>query len=694
MLTKAVNGQAGGRALTKAERALSDFTIDLPAIWPVLGLSVVVGAIAAGVALALLDMIGVITHLAYDGTFGWRLVQPSLSRFGWLTLFIPVIGGLIIGAMAFWGSERIRGHGIPEAMETILVGGSKIEPRLAVLKPISSAVSIGTGGPFGAEGPIILTGGAFGSVIAQFFRLSASQRRTLLVAGACAGMAAVFGTPVAATLFGIELLVFEWKPRSMVPIGISVGVADILRNILAAHGLILAAPLFPVPPHGAFSAVSVVAAAAVGIACGLLAWLLTGAVYGAEDLFRKLPVHWAWWPAIGGLVIGAGGLIEPRALGVGYAVIAAELAGKIALSGLITLLIVKLVIWSIGLGSGTSGGILAPLLLMGAALGGIMAAVLPGGSSATWALLGMAGALAGVTRSPFTSIVFAFELTHDTGSLLPLLVTCTIAHFISTVVLKRSILTEKVARRGFHVMREYQVEAMEALFVREAMQVDVVTVPPEQSVAELAAELPAGRARQQRIWPVVADDDVLVGVITPSGLLAAAATRGAAAAAGGAGREVRAADIAEHHALVAHPDEILRAAADRMADNWVGALPVVTRDQGRLLGILTEFDLLKARQRQLEEERHRERLLTFRRPREPRPSEAGDDRVIETAMTAVVSGAPVPVTLAPPPPNGHADAQRPDPVGAESGPASSIMDPGAERWSADRCPDSGRRARE
>ena len=361
---------SSGRPLTEAERALGDFTISLRSVWPVLLLSVAVGAVAAGVALVLLDLIGLITHVAYDGTFGWKLTQPTLRHLGLLTIFIPVAGGLIIGAMAYWGSERIRGHGIPEAMETILVGGSKIEPRLAVLKPISSAVSIGTGGPFGAEGPIILTGGAFGSVIGQFFRLSASQRRTLLVAGACAGMAAVFGTPVAAALFGIELLAFEWKPRSMAPVGVAVGSAAILRDILARYHLILAAPLFPVPPHGAFSSIAVIAAAAVGVACGLLAWVLTGAVYGAEDLFRRLPVHWAWWPAIGGLIIGAGGLIEPRALGVGYAVIAAELNGKIAVGGLAALLVVKLVIWSSGLGSGTSGGILAPLLLMGAALGG------------------------------------------------------------------------------------------------------------------------------------------------------------------------------------------------------------------------------------------------------------------------------------------------------------------------------------
>jgi H+/Cl- antiporter ClcA len=602
--------ETGGRALTEAERSLSDFTVSLTTLWPVLVLSVVVGALAAGVALALLDLIGMITHIAYDGTFGWSLVQPSLHHLGWLTIFVPVIGGLIIGAMAYWGSERIRGHGIPEAMETILVGGSKIEPRLAVLKPVSSAVSIGTGGPFGAEGPIILTGGAVGSVLAQFFHLSASQRRTLLVAGACAGMAAVFGTPVAAALFGIELLAFEWKPRSMVPIGISVAVAAIIRNILAAHHLILAAPLFPVPPHGAFSSVSVIAAAAVGVACGLLAWVLTGAVYGAEDLFRKLPVHWAWWPAIGGLIIGVGGLIEPRALGVGYSVIDAELSGKIAIGGLAALLIVKLVIWSMGLGSGTSGGILAPLLLMGAALGGIMAPVLPGGSSATWALLGMAGALAGVTRSPFTAIVFAFELTHDTGSLLPLLVTCTIAHLISVLVLKRSILTEKVARRGFHVMREYQVEPMEAMFVQEAMQTDVLTVTPDEPVAGLSSKLTASAAgRRQRLLPVTGAGGALLGVITPSDLILTASD--------GATTALAARHVMRPRPLVTYPDEILRAAADQMVEHWVGALPVVTRDERRLLGILTEFDLLKARQRQLQEERHQERVLRLKRAGTP-----------------------------------------------------------------------------
>jgi chloride channel protein, CIC family len=415
----------------------------------------------------------------------------------------------------------------------------------------------------------------------------------------------------------------------MVPIALAVATADVIRTVMAAHGLIAVAPLFPVPPHGSFAAIAVAAAAAVGVAAGLLAWVLTGAVYGAEDLFKKLPIHWAWWPAIGGVVIGLGGLIDPRALGVGYASIRAELAGQLALGSLATLLVVKLVIWSVGLGSGTSGGILAPLLMMGAAVGGLLAPVLPGGSPATWALLGMAGALAGVTRSPLTAIVFAFELTHDTGSLLPLLVTCSVAHLISSLVLKRSILTEKVARRGFHVVREYQVEPLEALFVREAMQRQVQTLSADDPATGLARQFSASESvRRQRLFPVVDGSGALTGVVTHSSLLPYAHGTVPGDHTGhpdGTGPErpngpdqqpplVRVADVVRPEPVVAYPDETLRTAADRMAENWLGALPVVDRGEPRrLVGILTEFDLLKARQRQLVEERVRQRVLRFGR---------------------------------------------------------------------------------
>ena len=598
---------AGEPPLLDGNEALGDFTLTWRTA-SLLPLAVVIGAAAAGVALGLLDLIGLVTHLAFYGTVGDRLVAPSLHRWGAVAALIPVVGGLVVGLMARYGSEQIRGHGIPEAMESILIGGSSVKPRLAVLKPISSAISIGSGGPFGAEGPIILTGGAIGSVMAQMFRLAAIERRTLLVAGACAGMTGVFSTPVAAALFGVELLVFEWRPRSFVPIGVAVATAQVVRNILAGHHLITASPLFPVPPHGSFSSVEVGEAALIGLACGVLALVLTTACYGAEDLFKRLPIHWMWWPAMGGVVVGIGGLIEPNALGVGYAVIGRELAGKLTISALIALLVAKLIMWSVALGSGTSGGILAPLLMMGAALGGIMGHGF-GGPPATWALLGMAGALAGVTRSPLTSIVFAFELTHDTGSLLPLLVVCLLAHLLSALILKRSILTEKVARKGYHVMREYAVDQLEAVFVREAMLTDVVTVEPDTEAAELRQALEFDPiTRRQRLFPVMgpagtATAGRMIGVVGWSDLTAYRDRPGTLIG-----------EIAHADPVTAEAGETLRSVADRMADRALGALPVLDGG-GELVGIVTYFEVLSGRRRQLIEERHRERRIRLRRLR-------------------------------------------------------------------------------
>lgn len=583
------------------DNELSDFSTPKD-LWKIVLLAIVIGLIAGVVALLLLDMIGLITHLAYYGDFGVSLVQPTTKYLGIYSVLIPIAGGLIIGAMAYWGSERIRGHGIPEAIETILINGSKIEPRLAILKPISSAVSIGSGGPFGAEGPIILTGGAIGSVLAQFFKLSAIQRRTLLVAGACAGMAAVFGTPVAATLFGVELFVFEWKPRTVVPISIAVVTASVLRNIFAAHSLLLPAPLFPVPQHVTFSSLGVAGAVPIGVACALLAWVLSNAVYKFEDLFRRLPIHWAWWPAMGGLVIGLGGLVNPRALGVGYASIGAELAGKIAIGGLISLLLVKLVIWSFSLGSGTSGGVLAPLLIMGAALGGIMAPIMPGGTEATWALLGLAATLSASIRSPFTSVIFAFELTRDTGSLLPLLLACFVSYVVSTRILKRSILTEKIARRGFHISCEYAVEPLETLLVKEVLKRDIVTITTDQKVIDIrtCVETSIG-IRRQRIFPIVSELHELLGIVTRTDLFMAKIDNG---------EDLRALEIMRPSPIVAYLDETLRSTADRMAEFEVGAVPVVVSSSNpEVVGVITEFDILRSRQRQLVEERHREKIL-------------------------------------------------------------------------------------
>ncbi len=588
-----------------SEPALGDFTTT-PEILRLIPLALVIGALGAGISLALLSMIGLVTNLFYYERLSAHLVSPDANTLGVIAIVIPIGGGLIVGLMARFGSDQIRGHGIPEAMERILINGSRVQPRLAVLKPISSAISIGTGGPFGAEGPIILTGGALGSVVGQLFHLTAAQRRALLVAGAAAGMSAVFGTPVAATLFGVELLAFEFKPRSMVLIGLAAATADGIRMVMASAGLVTPQPIFPVPAHAPLGGVVLLGAAAVGIATGLGAWVMTQAVYRFEDLFKKLTghLHWMWWPMIGGAIIGVGGLIDPRALGVGYNTIHAELLGQLSVDALLLLFVVKLVIWSGGLGSGTSGGILAPILMMGAAIGGVLGHILPGTSPGVWALLGMAGALGGVTRSPFTAIVFAFELTHDQNSLLALLVTATVAHLVSVLVLKRSILTEKVARRGFHVMREYAVDPLEATFVREVMDTDIYTVDPARLLADLYGVLPEGSPeRRQRLFPVLDDHEGLIGVLPWSAVLA-----------GKDQPDTLVGNVMITSFVVAHTDEILRTVADRMAALGLGVIPVVDRSNSHHLdGLITQFDLLDARQKLLEEERHAERVLTLRR---------------------------------------------------------------------------------
>ena len=569
-------------------------------------LALVAGALGTVIAVLLLDLIGLVTNLAYYGRLDVTLDQPPTTGLGLGSILVPTVGGLIIGLMARYGSERIRGHGIPEAMESILVGGSKVQPRLALLKPISSAISIGTGGPFGAEGPIIMTGGAIGSLIGQLVHLSGSERKVLLVAGAAAGMTAVFGTPLAAVLLATELLLFEWRPRSLIPVAAAAALAAALRLVLANQHLIAATPLFPVPAHAPITDLGLLGALALGLVGGLVAWGLTACVYGAEDLFARLPIHWMWWPAIGGIVIGIGGLVDPRALGVGYDSIRAELAGNLAASALALLLVTKLAIWSIALGSGTSGGILAPLLLIGGAVGGLAAPFLPGGSPAVWALIGMAATLAGVTRSPFTSILFAFELSHDANVFLPLLIACMAAFAMSVLVLKRSILTEKVARRGFHVMREYAVEPLEALFVRDVMATSLLTIEPTRPVADLVTLLREDRRyHRQRLYPVVDDNGALLGVVGRREISRSTQE-------GTAGQSI-VADLLMTP-LLAYGDETLRSVADRMAATGLGMLPVVERtNRAHLIGMVSQSDLLRARERLLVEERHRERIIRPRR---------------------------------------------------------------------------------
>ncbi|HEX5058325.1 MAG TPA: chloride channel protein [Kofleriaceae bacterium] len=449
-------------------KELGDFTATRRMI-PITGVAIGIGVLAAFVALALLRLIGLFTNLCFFQRWDTTLVAPAGHHLGPFVMLVPVAGGLIIGLMAKYGSEKIRGHGIPEALESILLRGSRVETKLAILKPLSAAISIGSGGPFGAEGPIIMTGGAFGSLVAQRFHLTAAERKTLLVAGSAAGMAATFGTPLAATLLAVELLLFEWKPRSFVPVALACASAMATR-----HFLFDSAPLFPVnaPVSGDDLAV-LLGCIGAGLGAGVLSAAMTASVYFFEDRFLRLRMHWMWWPALGGLAIGIGGLIEPRALGVGYDVIGDLLHGHLALAVIVTLVLTKWAIWAVSLGSGTSGGVLAPLLMLGASLGALLVPIMPSAPTGFWQLIGMGAILGGTMRSPLTGILFAAEVSGDFNALLPLSVAVVVAHAFTVLTLRRSVLTEKVARRGFHITREYEIDPLEVLFVREVMRPEV-----------------------------------------------------------------------------------------------------------------------------------------------------------------------------------------------------------------------------
>src|SRR5436190_11186504 len=402
---------------------LGDFTTT-PRLLKISGLAVCIGAISAFVALALLKLIALFTNIFFYQRISAAAAEPAGHHLGPLVIVVPIIGGLIIGLMAKYGSERIRGHGIPEAIEAILLNGSRVEPKLAILKPVSSAISIGSGGPFGAEGPIIMTGGAFGSMAAQFFHLTSTERKTLLVAGAAGGMSATFAAPIAAALLATELLLFEWKPRSLIPVALASATAAVLRRYLLGLG-----PLFPVPQHPAVvSPEGLLFCAIAGILGGVLSCLLTKFVYWSEDNFVKLPIHWMWWPAIGGLLIGLGGLIFPEALGVGYETIGALIQGDVPGRMIIGILCVKSAIWALALGSGTSGGVLAPLLMMGAALGGVESMFFPAEGMGFWPLISMGAILGGTMRVPFTSVIFVLDLTRDFNSFLPLFIAVIVAY--------------------------------------------------------------------------------------------------------------------------------------------------------------------------------------------------------------------------------------------------------------------------
>ncbi len=549
------------------------------------GLAIVLGGAAALIAVALTHLIELVTNLAFFGRLSLAPAAPMNHGLGPWMILVPIAGGVVVGLMARFGSRAIRGHGIPEAMEQILTNESRIPKRMTFLKPLSSAVAIGTGGPFGAEGPIIATGGALGSMIGQLLPVSPAERKALLAAGAAAGMAATFGAPVSAVLLAIELLLFEFRPRSFIPVALAAATATAVRIAIVGT-----APAFVIPQLADVPPAAIAGYLVEGALFGLLAAGVTRAVYAVEDAFEKLPIHWMWWPALGGVAVGLCGLLEPRTLGVGYDNIEQILAGSWSLKFVAMLCVVKFASWAIALGSGTSGGTLAPLFTigggMGALFGGAVALVLPslGVEPRVAALVGMAAIFAGASRALLASVVFAFEITRMPVGLLPLLAGCTAAYLVTSLIQRNSIMTEKIARRGVRVVGEYAADVLARINVADNATRQVISIPPDQSVGEVRRWLASkGAGTTHQGFPVVDGSGTVLGVLARRDLERAQD-------AGAPAKSLL------HRALVAvFEDESARDAVDRLATERVGRVPVLSRSDRRLVGILTRSDLLHAR---------------------------------------------------------------------------------------------------
>jgi H+/Cl- antiporter ClcA len=556
-------------------------------------------AFAAGViARALIALIAFVTNVAFRGTFSLEPLAPAEHHLGLWVVLIPSIGGVLVGLMARYGSRAIRGHGIPEAMEQVLTNESRIPARLTFLKPLSSAIAIGTGGPFGAEGPIIATGGALGSLVGQVFETTSAERKTLLAAGAAAGMAATFGSPVSAVLLAVELLLFEFRARSIVPVALASATAAGVRMAWVGD-----APVFAMPALSQPSGYALTFYCLLGAFFGLVAVGVTRAVYGIEDRFEKLPIHWMWWPALGGLVVGLVGYFSPHTMGVGYDNIDHILSGTLVGKALFALCVLKFVSWSVSLGSGTSGGTLAPLFTIGggfgAAIGAVIASVLPslGVDARIAGLVGMAAIFAGASRALLASIVFAFETTLQPLGLLPLLGGCTAAYLVSCVMMRHTIMTEKIARRGVRVPSEYAADYLDQIWVGTVATKNVTALSAADTVDAVKTWLAESTAEtRHHAFPVLGDGGALVGVVTRHEIQRVT---------NGADTRVRA--LVKRPPAVAFEDSSLREAADLMVKEGVGRLPVVTRtDRNTVVGILTRSDLLSAHARRLDENRTRQ----------------------------------------------------------------------------------------
>ncbi len=569
-------------------------------------LAVIIGVLAGFAAELLHQMIGLVTNLVFYQHVSTHIESPLESPLGPLMIFVPAIGGLIIGLMARYGTPLVRGHGIPEAMEAVLLKGSRIHPKVAILKPISAAISIGSGQPFGAEGPIIQTGAAMGSILGQLLHTTTAERKVLLACGSAAGLAATFGTPIAAVIFAIELLLFEFRTRSFIPLVIASTIATAIHIVLLGS-----APVFSIGAANFGNPLNLVFFMLLGVLCGGTASLLTRALYRIEDLFHHLPISTYLWPAIGGLFVGVVGYVVPHFIypgvdvfGPGYHIIGNILQSDYAIGFLLVLIVSKGAVWLVALGSGTSGGVLAPVFMIGAALGAVFGLVMqqlfPGmdAAPAAFAMAGMAAVFGSSTRATFASIVFAFEMTQSYEAILPVMLASVVADVVVARLMRTSILTEQLRRSGVLISHEYEADVLEMISVRNVMTEDAVTIPASMTVEALIERINQRdpRLTRHQALLIVDEEDQLCGIITRGDIVKAIE----------AGlHQATVLDAGTRELSVAYEDESVREALTRMLTIGVGRMPVVRRgDEGKVTGYLSRGNIMSAYLKQLQEETH------------------------------------------------------------------------------------------
>lgn len=553
-------------------------------LFTIAALAVVVAICISFIAKFLIYLINLITNISFHNSFSIAHSSPADNSLGWFVIVIPVIGGVIVGLMALYGSKAIRGHGIPEAMEQILTNQSKIRPTITYLKPISSAIAIGTGGPFGAEGPIIATGGALGSTLGQLLKITHNERKILLAAGATAGMAAIFGSPIAGIFLAIELLLFEFSPRSIIPVAFAC-----ITGAAGHHFLFSSAPFFEIkhliapPSNTALFTYSV-----MGILIGLLSILVTKIVYLIEDGFEKLPIHWMWWPAIGGLAVGIIGYFAPRTLGVGYDNITDMLSGFMPLQIVISLCIFKFISWAIALASGTSGGTLAPLMTIGGAIGVLLGSVVlyfypaSGVTISLAALVGMSALFAGASRALLTSIIFALEVTGQSNALLPLLAACTASYFVSFFLMESTIMTEKITRRGVKTPNSYEPDILEKITVQQVIKENGLVLSEENNIGEVRNWLENEPDYLSNYFIIVNNENEFMGIISSSNLFS-----------NHHNRETPIGKLIKQNNISISINNSLRTAVEMMARENIDMLPVVSNEK-TIIGVVSYKDIISA----------------------------------------------------------------------------------------------------